>query len=78
MSDLDPLRFYHRPISIHIIEVRHLDTLRDLPATETILVSNLRFSREAARQMVEQLLPFLLDNDPGIDSIAISTTGLVP
>jgi hypothetical protein len=55
-----------------------MDIVRDLPITETMLISNQRFDREAARDMIDLLLPFLLDNIPGIDFIDVTTEGIVP
>lgn len=70
--------FYHRPFSIRITAVRRMDDVRSLPATETLLVSNMSFDKKSAREMIMLLLPFAMDCDPDMDRVFVTSEGLVP
>lgn len=70
--------FYHRPFSIRVKEVRRLDDVRGLPATETLLTYNMGFDKKSAREIIMLLLPFVMNCEPGIDMVYVTSEGLVP
>lgn len=68
--------FLHRPISVTVDEVSAMDTMRTMPAEETLVSVNVKLDRKRARALARRLLDELLkDDSESVNLITFSLHG---
>lgn len=69
-------KFLHRPISVTVDEIAAMDTMRTMPAEETLVIVNVKLDRKRARSLAKLLLETLLvDDASSVNLITFSLHG---
>jgi hypothetical protein len=69
-------KFLHRPISVTVEEVLAMDTVRIMPAEETLVIVNVKLDQRRARALAKMLLEKVLaSDDEVVDLVTFSLKG---